>query len=364
MCSRRFVMSTQPTIKDVARLAGVSIGTVDRVVHNRGKVSARNQQAVQSAIDSLGYKPSRIASALVKRRSNIKIGVCISDVESEFWAEAMEGVRLARESLLPFGIEVLEISTNSYHFRDQKQAIEQLLAQGANALLVLPLQGKSNKLDEVIPPDIPYATVIEDAPASRRLFHVGPDDYAMGLLAGRLSLLYSGKGKKYVVLASNQTFCGTQERIRGFRNFFAKHDPSSEILEICDVSLDSERIGYQSIYEIAEEQMQKHSDINAFYVTNGLTQWAAAAVKNNKRQGDILVFGFERTEMTYSFIREGIIGATICQGPAQQWYNAVMIMNAYLAGEREISNPIFNAECKILIEESLPFVRLDGISTF
>ena len=51
-------MSTQPTIKDVARLAGVSIGTVDRVVHNRGKVSAHNQQAVQSAIDSLGYRPT------------------------------------------------------------------------------------------------------------------------------------------------------------------------------------------------------------------------------------------------------------------------------------------------------------------
>ena len=44
-------MSSQPTIKDVARLSGVSIGTVDRVVHNRGKVSARNMQAVQSAIE-------------------------------------------------------------------------------------------------------------------------------------------------------------------------------------------------------------------------------------------------------------------------------------------------------------------------
>ena len=99
-----------------------------------------------------------------------------------------------------------------------------------------------------------------------------------------------------------------------------------------------------------------------FYVTNGLTQWAAAAVKNHKKQGAIRVFGFERTEMTYTFIREGIIGATICQGPAQQWYNAINIMNEYLAGERTIDTPIFNAECRILIEESLPFVRFDSIS--
>ena len=357
-------MSTKPTIKDVARLAGVSIGTVDRVIHNRGRVSACNQQAVQNAIDSLGYRPSRIASALVKRRNNTKIGVCIPKVESEFWTEASEGVRLAREALLPFGVEVLETSTNSYHFRDQKCAIEQLLVQGVNALIVLPLQGKTSQLDALIPPDIPYATVIENAPNSRRLFHVGPDDYAMGLLAGRLSYLYSGKGMKCVVLASNQNFCGTQERIQGFEDFLDKHDPSAEILEVCDISLDSENIGYQSIYETAEAQMKVHPDMNVFYVTNGLTQWAAAAVKNHKKQGQILVFGFEHTDMTCSFIHEGIIGATICQGPAQQWYNATMIMSSFLAGERKIADPIFNAECKILIEETLPLVRLDGISNF
>lgn len=356
-------MSTQPTIKDVARLAGVSIGTVDRVVHNRGKVSARNQQAVQSAIDSLGYRPSRIASALVKRRNNIKIGVCISDVESEFWAEAKDGVYLARDALLPFGVEVLETSTNTYHFSDQKRAIEQLLAQGVNALILLPLQGKSSQLDALIPPEIPYATVIEDIPNSRRLFHVGPDNHGMGLLAGRLASLYAGPGMRCVVLAANRNMYGTQDRICGFEDFIARNDPSSTILDICDIALDSERIGYQSIYDMAEAQMKKHPDMNVFYVTNGLTQWAAAAVKNNKKQGQIQVFGYERTEMTNTFIREGIIGATICQGPNQQWYNATMIMNSYLAGEREITDPIFNAECKILIEESLPFVRLDGISS-
>ena len=356
-------MSTQPTIKDVARLAGVSIGTVDRVVHNRGKVSARNLQAVQSAIDSLGYRPSRIASALVKRRSGIKIGVCISDVESEFWAEAKKGVNLAREALLPFGVEVLEVSTGSYHFSDQKMAIQQLLAQGCNALILLPLQGKSSQLDALIPPEIPYATVIEDTPDdSRRLFHVGPDNHAMGLLAGRLASLYTGPGMRCVVLAANRNMFGTQDRICGFEEFLAQHDPTSTVLDICDISLDSERIGYQSIYDMAEVQMQKHPDMNVFFVTNGLTQWAAAAVKNNKKQGQIRVFGFERTEMTATFIHEGIISATICQGPTQQWYNATTIMSSYLAGEREITDPVFNAECKILIEETLPFVRLDGIS--
>ncbi len=355
-------MSSQPTIKDVARLSGVSIGTVDRVVHNRGKVSARNMQAVQSAIDALGYRPSRIARALVSRKSNLKIGVCISRVETEFWAEAMSGVNYARDKLQPFGVDVVVEAVYSYSFADQKEALLRLLAQNVNALVLVPVQGKESQLDQLIPPEIPYATVIEDTPNSRRLFHVGPDDHAMGLLAGRLAFLYNGPGMRCVVLAANQKFCGTQERIRGFAEFVEKNDPAGRMLEVCEIPIETERMGYQSIYEIAERQMKAHPDMNMFYVTNGLTQWAAAAVKNHKKQGAIRVFGFERTEMTYTFIREGIIGATICQGPAQQWYNAINIMNEYLAGERTIDTPIFNAECRILIEESLPFVRFDSIS--
>ena len=148
-------MSSQPTIKDVARLSGVSIGTVDRVVHNRGKVSARNMQAVQSAIDALGYRPSRIARALVNRKSSFKIGVCISRVESEFWAEAMSGVHFAREKLLPFGVELAVETVSTYSFRDQKEALLQLLSQGVNALVLLPVQGRESQLDELIPPRNP-----------------------------------------------------------------------------------------------------------------------------------------------------------------------------------------------------------------
>ena len=51
-----------------------------------------------------------------------------------------------------------------------------------------------------------------------------------------------------------------------------------------EIPIQSERIGYQSICAIAAEQMEEHPERNAFCVTNGLTQWAAAAVKNHKKQ--------------------------------------------------------------------------------
>lgn len=165
---------------------------------------------MQNAIDVLGYRPSPIASALVRHRAPIRIGVCIPKVEREFWTEAIHGVTLAREKLLPFGVEVTEIDTDSYRFADQQDSVRQLLDGGVSGLILVPLQGKSSDLDALIPPEVPYATVLEDAPDSRRLFHVGPDNYAMGRLAGQLALLGAGSGMRCVILTSNGGFCGTR----------------------------------------------------------------------------------------------------------------------------------------------------------
>lgn len=181
----------------------------------------------------------------------------------------------------------------------------------------------------------------------------------MGLLSGRLASLCTELGMRCVILTSNRSFCGTQDRIRGFEDFLAAHDPSAAVLETCEVPLDSERIGYESIYAAAAAQMRRHPDMNAFYVTNGLTQWAAAAVEDAGAQGAIQVFGYERTAWTEALLRAGVIGASVCQDPARQWYQAVMRMHEHLTGARPVMDPILPAECRILIQESLPFVRFD-----
>lgn len=347
-------MSSQATIKDVARLAGVSIGTVDRVIHNRGKVSEKNRQAVLEAAQTLHYTPSQVARALVKRRNSLKIGVAISEVESEFWSEALQGIYAVRDKLSPFGVEILIEKTKTYHFTDQKAAIESLIQQSVNGLVFIPIPGKSHQLAECIPPEIPYATVIEDVPDSRRLFHIGPNNYAMGAMAGRLASLYAGNDLKVSILAPNRHFYGTQSRIKGFTEFLSEHCPNGQILEICDVPLDSEETGYQNIAAYVKEQLSHHPELTALYVTNGLTQWAAQALEESCHH--IPLVGFERTERTDQYLQNGFITAVICQEPARQWYTAIHLMYDHLSDGTAISQPILQAECRVLIKESLPLM--------
>lgn len=79
------------TIKDVAKLANVSISTVSRVINNSKPVSREARQRVLDAIEELGYKPNQVARSLVTRRSNL-IGVIITDIGNSYVAEMVRGV--------------------------------------------------------------------------------------------------------------------------------------------------------------------------------------------------------------------------------------------------------------------------------
>lgn len=60
-------------IKDIARLANVSTGTVDRVLHNRGEVSAKSREKVEKVLKEINYQPNIYASALASKK---KIHIC------------------------------------------------------------------------------------------------------------------------------------------------------------------------------------------------------------------------------------------------------------------------------------------------
>ena len=81
----------QPTIKDVAKLAGVSISTVSRVMNNSKPVSPEARRKVLDAINKLDFKPNELARSLVMRKSNL-VGVIVKDIGIEYMAQLIRGI--------------------------------------------------------------------------------------------------------------------------------------------------------------------------------------------------------------------------------------------------------------------------------
>jgi len=89
-----------PTVKEIARLAGVSIGTVDRVLHGRGEVSAATKAKVENIIDALGYKPDLLARQLSLNKSyHLRVLIPRADQDSGYWRLCRDGIEAAAKDL-------------------------------------------------------------------------------------------------------------------------------------------------------------------------------------------------------------------------------------------------------------------------
>ena len=356
-------MSRPFTIKDVAREAGVSIGTVDRVLHNRGRVSDINQKAVTAAVKKLNYSPSQIARALVNRKSNLRIGITYPRVDSDFWSEILVGIEAAKNKLLPFGVELVIDHTETYDVHDQIASIDRLIGLGVSGLVFTSVDDSSaDQLERHIPEDIPYATVVNPAASvSRCAFHLGPDDFLLGTLAARLIALFCGERCNLVVLAPNYKFNGTQRRIAGVFSKLNQDLPGLNLLKVIPVSGVTDEDIRARLYSATLETMHAYPSLDALYVSNGFFDQAAFAIRDAFPGAKVKVFGHEYTAALPELIAQGIVGATIYQKPAEEWYRAIVMFSELLSGNREVEAKDVRVECSITKKETLSSIDNGGI---
>ena len=112
------------TIKKIAEKSGVSRGTVDRVLNNRGNVSPDTEAIVKKVAEELGYKPNIAGKALAARKKRYNIGIILCSEGNEFFDDVMKGINRAEEESLDYGITVLMRTIKGYDARQQVQMMD------------------------------------------------------------------------------------------------------------------------------------------------------------------------------------------------------------------------------------------------
>jgi len=95
------------TIKEIAERAGVSRGTVDRVLNNRGAVCAETEERIRAIIKELDYKPNKAGMALAAQKKKYLIGIILFSKQNPFFDEVMEGFQEKAEELLSTAVKSL-----------------------------------------------------------------------------------------------------------------------------------------------------------------------------------------------------------------------------------------------------------------
>ena len=137
-------------IKDIAELAGVSRGTVDRVLNNRSGVSPQTAEKIKEIAKALDYRPNKAGLALAAQKKKNKIGIVLFSRNNPFFDEVSEGVQAKARELADYGVTTLTRRVE-FDLAAQLAAIDELLDEGIHGLLLAPYNHPAiqEKIDEI-----------------------------------------------------------------------------------------------------------------------------------------------------------------------------------------------------------------------
>ncbi len=128
------------TIKEIAEIANVSVGTVDRVIHGRDGVSKKTKEKVQNILTEKNFKINNIARSLaMKKRYNLSVLMPDFDTDNLFWKSPLLGVSKAAEEVLSFGIEVKVFTFNQLDKKSYLNSFQKLIDGAPEAVILTPL---------------------------------------------------------------------------------------------------------------------------------------------------------------------------------------------------------------------------------
>ncbi len=335
------------TMKEIAQMAGVSRGTVDRVLNHRGAVSEETARRVQEIADSMGYQPNRAGIALAAQKRKLRIGVAVFGSGNPFFDIVLEGVREKAAELAGYDVSVL-IRRTAYDADAQLRAIDELVAEGIHGLVLTPYADESvvEKINELDEKGIPTVTTNTDIMGSHRLCYVGSDYFAGGrCAAGLMRLATGGSARLGIVTGSSQVLCHT-ERIAGFMSELA-HLPGLQVLDT-QKNHDDE---FES-YEVTRYLLRTYPEMNALFFSAAGLSGGCRAVINSNRTKNMKIICFDAEHVIPELLESGLVTATISQQPLRQGSDPLGLLFDYLTtGIRP--QEIHYVESAILIRESL-----------
>lgn len=300
------------TVTEIAHLAGVSIGTVDRVLHNRGRVSKETKEKIQSIIESNGYQPNPLARHL-KRNKLYKVGLMIPEVakESGYWALMYESIKKVAEEYATFSFTVELFEFIRPNRQSLSEAFEKMTSSDCCAYIIAPVMQEETLvllLSKKI--TVPYCFIDSPLPGAEPLCTVAQDPYRAGLLAGKLMELIAEKGT-YVVLRPYSEAFNLNERVRGFFDWFAN---KTDVKVVGVVGKDTSD---ESIIELSQK-IENFESIKGICTVNSVTHKIAKLVNDNGLHSKIAVIGFDLVESNRKALEEGEIDCLISQNPEEQ----------------------------------------------
>ncbi len=324
-------------IKDIAEKAKVSTGTVDRVLHKRGRVSKKVEEKVLKIIEEMDYEPNLMARALGSNRI-YQIAALIPDHEIDsYWYAPKAGIEKAEKDLKQYGIIVQQYVFDPYDVDSFISKAGKLTNDKPDGIILSPIFYRETLpfFEKWKAVEIPFVLFNTQIAECEPLSYIGQDSYQSGFLAGKL--IHYGQPDSCSVLIAHideetSNAAHLLKKEQGFRNYFAQNnlDHQYKILRV-ELNRSNAAVFMKQLGDVIDST----PDLGSIFVTTSKAHEIAKYLEQRYIK-HIKIIGYDLLSPNLYFLNKGTISFLINQNPKGQGYWGIYQLTDSLVFKKEV----------------------------
>ncbi|WP_419899896.1 LacI family DNA-binding transcriptional regulator [Roseomonas sp. USHLN139] len=339
-----------PRVVDVARRAGVSPATVDRVLNRRPGVRPATVARVMEAAEALAYLPPDLAPHPALAQRPMRLVFLLPAGGNRFLALLGRMIAEAEALLAPFGVTARVEPVRSF---DPALLARHLLRAGAEAdgiaFMAIEHPAVREAVKQLAARGVPVVTLISDIGHAPRAAYIGLDNRAAGRLAGFLMARFLGRRPaKVAVIAGSLSYRAHQEREMGVLQLFDEVAPEIRIVAV--------REGHDEPaqnYRQTRMLLAGHPDLDGIYSVGGGAEGIGRALREARRDQAVVFIGHGLTPECRAMLIDGTMEAVITQNPRAALLDCARVFANLRAGRPALQD-VEPARSEVLFRENLP----------
>lgn len=339
----------RPTTKDLAKEAGVSLATIDRVLNDRPGVKLRTVTLVNEAIEKIGFVRN-IQAANLARSKSYKFQFILPRSGGAFRDELIRRIDEANASLAS---EAILVETTHIDVNDPHTVANYLASLNSNmidgvAIMVPEAPQVRDATVRLAERNIEVVQFLSGQPKASELDFVGIDNHAAGSTAASLvgRFLKPSQGKIMIISDSMQSRDALERRL-GFDEVMLTEFPNFEVLPSLETYGSEKRTKH-----IIQQCVKNNPDLCAAYVMSSEAERSIVELENSIGTDNLVLVAHERTAFTEQALLQDQIDAIIAQNTGHSVRSAIRIMKARCE-QREPFTSQETIRIEILLKQNL-----------
>ncbi len=340
----------KPTVNDIARVAGVSLATVDRVLNERPGVRNVTITKVRNAIEELGYVRDTAAANLARKRF-YNLRFILPDTLNEFVQGLQQEIDELTGKLIIERTRISTVLATPFDPREIVTILDRLDPAETDGVAVFGPETPSvrDAVKRVRDKGIAVVALVSDLPSSERDHFVGIDNISAGRTAGRLMGRFVRQEGKILVITGSRLARDHLERRQGFDLVMSEEFPHLDVV----ASVEG-RDNPELIYKMLPEVLESYPDLCGIYSSAAGNAGLIQFLTEHRPERDFVVIAHELTPMSQKALLDGSFDALISQDCGHLVRSAVRLLRA------TADNVPFNAaqeriRIDIYLKENIPF---------